>query len=329
MSTRRRGSWNGAGMRARLWAPLGLAALVLVAGVWLARRSLETAPQRVAVPAVPDADLPHPATVRVAPRRIVALAPSSVEIVCGLGAGDRLAGVGRFVSFPPELSDLPRVGGLYDPDLEQILSLEPDLLITRGASAALARLCSDNGIELYEDPTDTLSDLFRAIEEIGSRLGLPTQAEDLATRTRAELDQVRQRVADRPPVGVLLTMRRLGPIRSIYTVGRGPYLNDLLEIAGGRNLFSNIDLPYPEVGGEQVLAAAPEVIVELMPGEDYDESDRLAAIEQWRALGPIPATASGRVHLVTADYAQIPSPRITLLARLLAGYLHPEVVGDD
>ncbi|MCH7813864.1 MAG: ABC transporter substrate-binding protein [Planctomycetes bacterium] len=279
--------------------------------------------------------------VSTVPQRIVALAPSSAEIVCSLGAGDRLVGVGRFVNYPPELAglprvgglydpdSLPRVGGLYDPDLEQILGLEPDLLITRGASAPLTRLCRDRNITLYEDPTDTLTDLFRAIEEIGARLGLAAQADALATRTRAELDSVKARVADRPPVDVLLTMRQLGPIRSIYTVGQGPYLNELLEIAGGRNLFKDIELHYPEVSGEQVLARGPAVIIELMPGEDYDESDRLLAIEQWRALGPMPATESGRVYLLTADFAQIPSPRITQMARLLADYLHPEVGGDE
>ncbi|MCP4246655.1 MAG: ABC transporter substrate-binding protein [bacterium] len=257
------------------------------------------------------------------------MAPSSTEIVCSLGLGNRLVGVGRFVNYPPEVKDLARVGGLYDPDLEQILSLEPDLLITRGASAALARLCHDNDIALYEDPTDTLADLFRTIEELGIRLGRPDQAEALATRMQTELDAVSGRVAGRPVVNVLLTMRQLGPVRSIYTVGRGPYLNDVLEMAGGRNIFADIELSYPEVSGEQVLARGPEAIVELMPGEDYDESDRAAAIAQWRALGPMPATESGRVYLVTADFAQIPSPRITQMARLLADYLHPEVGGDD
>ena len=107
-------------------------------------------------------------TDRAAPQRIIANAPSNAEIVCALGAGDRLVGVSRYVSYPPELKDLPRLGGLDDPDLEAILTLRPDLILQRGHNEHVARLCARHGISLYHDRTDSLPSLFTTIEEIRS-----------------------------------------------------------------------------------------------------------------------------------------------------------------
>jgi iron complex transport system substrate-binding protein len=257
------------------------------------------------------------------------MAPSSVEIMFELGAGDLLVGVSRFCSYPPQVRELPTVGGLYDPDFEQILMLRPDLLITRGSSAGVERLCRENGIRIYQDPADTLEDLYRAIREIGDLLGRNREAAALGGRIRGELEAIRERVGDRTQVRVLLTMRQPGPIREIYTVGRGPYLNDLIEIAGGENIFGELEVPYPEVSAEEVLSRAPEAIVEMMPGATVNQAVRAAAIEHWRSIGPIPAAETKRVYLVAEDYALMPSPRITMTARLLAERFHPEVAFDE
>ena len=304
-------------MRAGLWiSGLSVLGVLIAAVVW--SRSRDTA--RVQ---------PQPLAGSGAVR-IVAMAPNSVEIIFELGAGDRLVGVSRFSSYPAAVEGLPKVGGKHDPDFEQILTLRPDLLITRGSSEALKQLCEDNGIRVYEDPADTLPDLYRAIREIGELLELSGEAASLAERIHGELEAIRRQVGDRPPARVLLlTMRPPGPVREIYTIGQGSYLADLVEIAGGENIFGDVEMRYAEVSAEEVLVRAPEVIVEVMPGGEADEDVRASVIEQWRAIGPLPAVQTGRVCLVTEDYALIPSPRITRMARRLAACFHPEVVSDE
>lgn len=262
-------------------------------------------------------------------RRIIAMAPSTVEIIFELAAGDRLVGVSPYCTYPPQVARVPRIGGLHDPDLEQIVALNPDLLITRGTSEALKRLCHEHDIRVYEDPSDTLASIYRAIHEIGDLLGRPQEAAELADRVRTELENVRRRVGQREPVPMLLSIRRPDKIAKVYTVGRGAYLNDLIEIAGGRNVFDDLAAAWPVVGPEEVVAKAPEVIVEAMPGLNVDRSVLASVIEQWRALGPIPAVVDGRVYVITDDYALAPSPRVTEMARRLAQCLHPEVSFDE
>jgi iron complex transport system substrate-binding protein len=308
-------------MQARFWAlSVTILSLLTAGAVWLtyaANGPAETGPAT------------RRATADTSASRVVAMAPSSVEIICELGAGGQLVGVGRFCQYPPAVRALPKVGGLHDPDMEQILLLGPDLLITRGRSEVLIRLCRGEGIRIYEDPSDTLADIYRAIREIGDLLGRSREAAVLGERMRMELEAVRRRVGGRRPVRVLLTMRQPGPVGEIYTVGRGPYLNELIGIAGGDNIFGDLEVAYPEVSAEEVLIRAPEVIVEVRPGTAGDETVRAAAIGQWRQLGPLPAVKSGRVFLVTQDYALIPSPRLTQMADLLARSFHPEVVFDE
>lgn len=275
-------------------------------------------------------DAPPPDAVTAKPaQRIVAMAPSTVEIIYELEAGDRLIGVSSFCTYPPQVADLARIGGLHDPDFEQIVALAPDLLITRGTGDALRRLCQQNGILVYEDPSDSLAGIYQAIREIGDLLQRPREASELADRVRGELDRVRQRVGDRRPVPMLLSIRRPGRIGKVYTVGRGVYLNDLIEIAGGRNVFGDVAAGWPVVGPEEVLSRAPEVIVEAMPDVEMDDDLRASVMEQWRALGPIPAVRDGRVYVITDDFALTPSPRLTGMARRLAECLHPEVAIDE
>jgi iron complex transport system substrate-binding protein len=273
-----------------------------------------------------SAALPEAAAERT-PRRILALAPNAVEVIFALGAGDRVVGVSRYTVYPPEALQLPRIGGLQDPDLETIVGLDPDLVILRGRQAKLEKLCSERGIGVYHDPTETLGDIERTIVEFGRLLGRPQQAGALRDRMRERLERVRAAASRYPPVKVLFTLRSPDRLVDIGTVSRGSYLHELVELAGGDNIFGGLDAPYPLVSVEEILARGPEVIIEAMPGASIDSPDVL--VEQWRRVGPIPAVRNGRVYLLTEDYVNIPSPRVVLLAENLLTLLHPEALPDE
>jgi iron complex transport system substrate-binding protein len=260
------------------------------------------------------------------PRRILALAPNAVEVIFALGAGDRVVGVSRYTVYPPEALQLPRIGGLQDPDLETIVALDPDLVILRGRQAKLEGLCSVRGIGIFRDPSETLADLERTIAELGRLLDRTPQAEALQAQMRERLARVRAVASRYPPVKVLFTLRSPDRLVDISTVSRGSYLHELVELAGGDNIFGDLDTPYPLVSVEEVLARGPEVIIEAMPGVSSESAD--VFVEQWRRVGPIPAVENRRVHLLTEDYVTIPSPRVVLLAEKLLTVLHPEALPD-
>ncbi len=271
--------------------------------------------------------MPMDRNVPAPPKRIIALAPNAVEILWSLGVEDRLVAVSEYTTYPPQARSLPRIGGVRDPDLEAILALQPDLIILRGRQDRLESLCQRRGIGTYHDPTEQLPDLYRTITRLGETCDRREQAARLIQQIRADLAKVKTSVAGRPPTRVLLCMRDPARLANITTVARGSYLHDLIEIAGGVNVFGELDVPYPRVSIEEIVARQPDVILEAMPGWTPTD-DPTSLIEQWQELDTIPAVRNRRIHVLTEDYVLIPSPRVTLLAQALVRLLHPDLPAD-
>jgi iron complex transport system substrate-binding protein len=115
----------------------------------------------------------------------------------------------------------------------------------------------------------------------------------------------------------------------ILTTGRGTFLDRMIELAGGENIFADLDARYPQVSAESVIAGRPEVIVELMPGVDATDAFLAEIQRQWRSLGPTPAMEHHRVHVITDDHGLIPSLRYVEIVEKVADLLHPERSGGE
>lgn len=287
--------------------------------------------------AAATAERPAPGVGRAAeaarpiPTRIVTIAPNADEILCALGACDRIVGCSKFTVYPPELAERPRVGGLYDPALERITALKPDLVILRGQNPAVAQLCERLGVPVYEDRTDRLADIRVTVSELGERLGVTESARRLAESFEGRLAAIRQHVEGRPRPRVLLTISRAsGETANLLTAGAGNFLTEAVEIAGGQNVFGRVEMMYPKVSAESIIAARPEVIIELLPESPplTPEQERQRAA-QWAAAGELPAVRNGRIYVVTDDNALIPSPRYVEIIARLADLLHPEPPRDQ
>ncbi len=258
------------------------------------------------------------------PQRIITIAPNSAEIICSLGAGDRIVGVSKFCTYPPELSDRTRVGGLFDPNLERILALRPDLVVLRGQNDAVSDLCREHGIRRYVDRTESLPDVEACIRELGRLLGRSERADAMVSKFQARLDAVRRRVAGQRRPRVLLTVsRRSDRLANILTTGKGTFLDQMLDIAGGVNAFGHVEMAYPQISPEAILARRPDVIIELMPEERFTPEIERQMREQWRALGPIPAITGNHIWFVTDDNGLIPSPRYVEIVEKVSRMLHP------
>lgn len=269
-----------------------------------------------------------PATV--IPNRIVTIAPNAAETIAALGAADRLVGVSRYCDYPPKLIGLPKVGGLIDPDLEAILRLRPDLVIIRGRIPRLERLCRDRGIPLYRDQTETFDDIFTTITELGALLDKTTEALKLVASLRDRVERIRRAVAGRPRPRVLFTTNREPvSLSRVTTAGKNTFVNSVLTLAGGENVFGKLDVDYPEVGLEDILLERPEVIIEVIPTLDrLSDTMRKQIEDQWRRLGPLPAIRDQRLHILLDSSVVIPSPRVAESVERIARLLHPEVVFD-
>jgi iron complex transport system substrate-binding protein len=255
-------------------------------------------------------------------RRVVCMSPAVTEIVFAIGAGERVVGVCQHVKYPPEALDRPLCGGFFNPDFERLLSLQPDLIITQGEAEHLARFARDNRIQVLSLMLTDLDSILRETERVGAALDAGPQADLLCAELRYRLARVRAAVSGRPQVRTALVVaREPGALSNIQVVGPGTFLNDLLEMAGGRNVFSDLAQPYGVVSKEALGQRAPEVIVE-MHGEGAEPGLQDEVRGLWRGLPSLPAVQQDRVYAVEATYAMIPGPRVVQLAELLADLLH-------
>jgi len=262
----------------------------------------------------------------IIPRRIITIAPNAAEIICSLGACDSIVGVSEFCVYPPELKKRTKIGGFINPDLERIVALQPDLIVLRGQNDSIEKLCRKMNIAIYQDHTDkTLSGIETCIMDLGSLLKKETHASHLVQQFRDQLDALRSRVAHRSKPRVFLTIfRSPDKLSNILTTGNGTFLHEMIDIAGGENIFGHIDMAYPQITPESILARQPDVIIELRPGETMTHELKEKLYRQWSRLGSVPAVTNKRIYFITDDHAQIPSPRYVKIIEKISRLLHPE-----
>ena len=259
------------------------------------------------------------------PSRIVTIAPNAAEIICALGACDRIVGVSKFCTYPSKLGSRPRVGGLFDPDLERIVSLRPDLVVLRGRIESVEKLCRHLSVTIYMDKTDTLPGIEKCIVDLGKALGREEQAAALKEQFSSRLETIRKRVADRPRPRVLLTIsRQPDKMTDILTTGKGTFLDQMLEIAGGSNAFGHLDMTYPQISAESIIAQRPDVIIELMPEVAVTKPLEGQMRSRWSHLGSVPAVADGNIFFITDSRCLIPSLQYVEVIEKVSKILHPE-----
>ncbi len=272
----------------------------------------------------PDAAVPDRAGP-VVPKRIICAAPSITECVFALGCGDRVKGVTRFCTWPPAARRLPRIGGYIDPNLERIMTLRPDLVVVLGKHDKLSRFCRDRQIQLLSMSMSDLCTLEQEILNLAGVLGCAGRGRDLVFRMESRLAEVKAKVAKFPRRRVFLCLGRMpGSLSSLYTVGRTSFLHELLLAAGGDNVFADMTLAYPQASKESLLRRAPEVIVEVFPGQILPRKKREQLLRDWQSLPTLPAVRAGRIVFLTDDFLQIPGPRLGEAAMRFARAIHPE-----
>ena len=272
-----------------------------------------------------DLGRPFPLPERT-PERIVSMAPNITEILFALGLGDRVAGVTRFCDYPPEARSIRRIGGLVDPNIEIIQSLDPGLVIAfRGNPLRLVDRIRKLGLPVFVlDIGQGLEALFPLIAKIGRVTRSEERAAALAAGLRRRLEAVdaaMREVATRPKVFVLLYGQGL------WTCGGESYVDDLIARAGGTNVASSMPKKWVLYKREQILEDDPDVIFILArSGEDFatgrDWLLRKAGVES------VAAVRSGKVYELDENAASRFGPRLVDVLDRMARLLHPELFGE-
>jgi len=254
---------------------------------------------QAAVQAVDDAGMT--VTLAAPAARIVSLAPHATELLYAAGAGDRVVGVLATSDWPPEVAVKPKVGDSRALDLERIVALAPDLVITwpYAAPAQVGALVA-RGVPVFVANPATIDGIAQDLERLGTLAGTLATAKLRAAELRAQLGRLSVRYAGARTVRVFYEIWNA----PLYTIGGNHLISQAIRVCGGENVFASLALPAPGVSVEAVLAARPEAIV-----AGADRAVRPAWLDHWKRWPALPAVARGNLFTVDANLLHRAGPR--------------------
>lgn len=249
------------------------------------------------------------------PQRIVSLSPGLTEALFALGLDNAVVGVSDFCNYPAAALTRPKVGGVT-PNVEAIVSLRPDLVVTTGGVAMrdFAKRMARLNIPVVGFEPETIETVFARIATLGRITGHEAAATQLVDELRHRLDAV---VAHRVP-GPSPRVLYLVDEDPYITIGPRSFLYDVLIQAGARPYETGAGQSYPRIGLESIIRFDPEIIIFA------DDSDRTMAtrVAAWQRWDHISAVRSGRLYGIPRDLVNRPGPRIVDAVEFIAQKLH-------
>jgi len=260
-------------------------------------------------------DLGRLVTINGTPERIISLAPSNTEILFALGLGDRVVGVTMYCDYPPEAQDKEKVGDYYGPDIEKIIALQPDLVLaTDFHRFDLIPALEQQGVAVFAVAPQTLDDVLESIQKIGQIADKEAEALELVDRMTSKIEEIEEQTKELEEKPRVFYMTWQDPM---WTIGRATWIDDLINISGGVNIFSQYFESGAMVEIEWVILLNPEIIITSEWSYDW----ALNATE----LASTNASQTGRIYTFDDDLAQRPGPRLVEGLEWFAYLIHPEI----
>lgn len=266
----------------------------------------------------------RPLTIQKPISRIVSTAPSNTEIIAGLGMADKLIAVDRHSAnvegIPP---NIPLLDFFY-PDAEALVKLEPDIIIANGHNATGTgedpfQLLREMGIPVaYISMSKSIADIYEDIAFVADLLSVPAQGDALIRSMKEEIARIAESAAGAEPKRSVYFEISAAP--EMFTFGKDSYLNDMIAVIGGRNIFEN-DNWIVSPSAEAIIERNPDVI---LTNVNYIE-DPVGEIKTRPGFAHISAVINSRVYQIDTDSSVRPSFRIVLALRQMAEAVYPEV----
>ncbi len=252
---------------------------------------------------------PHPVS---APQRIISLAPNLTETLFAVGAGDRVIAVSDFCKYPGPAGQLEKIGGVFNPNLERMVSLKPDLILGLPSHADLARTLSGYGLKTRLLKSDNLSEILAMIDSVGAITSQAGRSREITGQIRARLAETT--IPARGSSAMLLIGREPGTVRALGVVGPGSFIDELWVLCGGRNIFTDLGSAYAQISQEALLARAPEIIIEFVGQPEQEGWQKIEPGQEWRDLMQLKKGWQPVFYTIPAGYGLTPGPRILRLA---------------
>ena len=257
----------------------------------------------------------HPATESPPPfsnQRIIALSPSSVEIIYQLGLDDQLVGISRYCSFPPEAAEKSVVGGYLDLDFEKVLRLHPDTVILLREQKALAERLEQLGIDTLSVDHASTTGITQSITEIGEAFGKDQIANDIVNKIEDRLNQITATKDQREQkFRVLISIDRdTSAAHPDYLIAAGQegVHQEYLAMVGAINAYDG-PAAYPSISREKLIHLDPDIIIDLIDADTWKKVGEEKLLAQWSAYSELKAVQNGRIIILHEQRHMIPGPR--------------------
>ena len=239
--------------------------------------------------------------------RIVALTAADCEILCALGCEDALVGRGEYCDYPASVLDKPSVQSGYETNLEQIIALEPQVVLmgTMAQTAEQVDALEQAGIRVVVSDAQDIEGVYAAIRMIGALMGKDAEAEALVGDMQAAFRDVAEKARN---TGKTIYFE-VSPLQwGLWTAGKGTFMDELAGICGLTNAFADVD-GWAEISEEQVLARNPDYIVttSMYYGEGPTPVEEIQLRDQWTELD---AVKNNRVFNADNNAITRPGPRL-------------------
>jgi iron complex transport system substrate-binding protein len=274
-----------------------------------------TAPDAGAFPVEVTDSVGNAVTLQEPPRHIVSLSAGHTETLYAIGAGGQVTAVDNTSDCPSAVNDLPKVDA-FAPSVEQIAGLEPDLVVIFFDPGDL-----QSSLQALDIPVlnlaapESVEGVYDQMALLGRATGHAEDAQSAAGDIKEAVQEVLSRLGDAPEAPTVFHEIDT----KYFSAGSGTFIGDLYGMLGAANIADVTGQPYPQMSGEAIIQADPDVIV--LADEDAGESpESVKARPGW---GSVSAVKNGRVYVIDPDIVSRPGPRLVEALRTLAGYLYP------
>ncbi|MEC1500296.1 ABC transporter substrate-binding protein [Bacillus sonorensis] len=256
------------------------------------------------------------------PKRIVSLMPSNTEIAYALGLGKKVVGVTDFDTYPKEVKDVEKIGGM-EFNTEKIISLNPDLVLAHASAMQSAeeglKQLRDAGITVVTvNDAASFHDTYQSIDMIGKATGANREAKELVSSMKSDLAEIKEKAQNIPEKEQKKVFVEVSPAPDIYTTGKGTFMNEMLEAIHAKNAATGQE-GWAKMTEESIIKLNPDAIVTTNGASSVKE------IKKRSGWSSVQAVKNNEVYDVDPDLVTRPGPRLIKGVEELADIIYPDV----
>ena len=259
-------------------------------------------------------------TLKEPATRVVALTAADCEILYAIGAGETLVGRGEYCDYPAEVFDVPSVQSGYETNIEQIMALEPQVVLmgTMAQSLEQVEALEKAGIAVVVSDAQDIEGVYTAIRMIGTLMGYDENAEALVAGMQDTFAGLKELAAGDGSESVYF---EVSPLQwGLWTAGTGTFMDEITQLMGLKNAFADVE-GWGEISEEQVIERAPDYIVTITMyyGEGPTPVEEILSRPGWEG---IPAVANGKILNLQDNELSRPGPRLADGAKMLYDFVY-------